>query len=150
MLKTFTLEIFHLIQANVAFTECNARACYDRIIAIITGLAQYKAGMPLKVCQFFIKALKQMQYQMMTAYGTLSATNRHSPSSPVHGSGQGSTSLSAEWTFNADIILKCYSDQANGCVIKDPTNGIIQERDADMIVNDVTMQHNVGQYHLDA
>eukprot|EP00957_Ditylum_brightwellii_P040869 3093368-Ditylum_brightwellii.AAC.1 len=43
MLKTFTLEIFHLMQANAAFTDCDARTCYDRIIAIITGLAQYKA-----------------------------------------------------------------------------------------------------------
>eukprot|EP00957_Ditylum_brightwellii_P158862 12091868-Ditylum_brightwellii.AAC.1 len=56
----------------------------------------------------------------------------------------------AEWTFNADIILKLYSDQANGCIIKDPTNDIIQEQNVDMIVDDVTMQHNAGQYHLDA
>eukprot|EP00957_Ditylum_brightwellii_P016636 1251365-Ditylum_brightwellii.AAC.1 len=63
MLKTFTLEIFHLMRANAAFTDCDAQACYDRIIAIITGLAQYKA-----------------------AYGTSSETNRYSPSSPVHGS----------------------------------------------------------------
>eukprot|EP00957_Ditylum_brightwellii_P148147 11279459-Ditylum_brightwellii.AAC.1 len=127
MLKTFTLEISHLMRANAAFTDCDARACYDRIIAIITGLAQYKAGMPLLICPFFIKALKQMQYHMLTAYGTFSETNCHSPSSPVHGSGQGSTSLSAEWTFNSDIILKCYSDQTNGCIIKDPTNAIIQK-----------------------
>eukprot|EP00957_Ditylum_brightwellii_P003406 258107-Ditylum_brightwellii.AAC.1 len=90
-----------------------------------------------------------MQYHMLTAYGTSSETNRHSPSSPVHGSGHGSTLSAAEWTFNADIILKCYSDQANGCIIKDPTNAIIQEQDADMIVDDVTMQHNAGQYNLD-
>eukprot|EP00957_Ditylum_brightwellii_P107499 8202198-Ditylum_brightwellii.AAC.1 len=60
----------------------------------------------------------------------MSETNCHSPSSPVHGSGQASMLSSAEWTFNADIILKCYSDQANECIIKDPTNTIIQERDA--------------------
>eukprot|EP00957_Ditylum_brightwellii_P123988 9450982-Ditylum_brightwellii.AAC.1 len=72
---------------------------------------------------------------MLTAYGTLSETNCHSPSSPVHGSGQGSMSSSAEWTINADMILKCYSDQANGCIIKDPTNVIIQEQHADMIVD---------------
>eukprot|EP00957_Ditylum_brightwellii_P072076 5478751-Ditylum_brightwellii.AAC.1 len=38
MFKTFTLEIFYLTRANAAFTDCNARACYDRIIAILTGL----------------------------------------------------------------------------------------------------------------
>eukprot|EP00957_Ditylum_brightwellii_P156290 11895513-Ditylum_brightwellii.AAC.1 len=117
MLKTFTLEIFHLMQANAAFTDCDAQACYDRIIAIITD-------MPLLVCQFFIKALKQMQYHMLTAYVTSSETNCHSPTSPVHGSGQGSTSLSAEWTFN--------------------------EQDTDMIIGDATMQHNARQYNLDA
>eukprot|EP00957_Ditylum_brightwellii_P208128 15355961-Ditylum_brightwellii.AAC.1 len=91
-----------------------------------------------------------MQYHMLTAYGTSSETNHHSPTSPVHGSGQGSTSPSTEWTFNADIILKCFSDQANRCIIKDPINTIIQERNADMIVDDATMQHNAGQYNLDA
>eukprot|EP00957_Ditylum_brightwellii_P199301 15191850-Ditylum_brightwellii.AAC.1 len=47
ILKTFTLETLHCIRANTAFTDCDARAYYDHMIAITTGLALHEAGLPL-------------------------------------------------------------------------------------------------------
>ena len=91
MLKTFTLETFHLMRANTAFTDCDARACYNRMVAIVTGLALHKVGLPIKMSSFLIKALKQMRYHMNTACGVSTETNQHSKKSPVHGSGQGAT-----------------------------------------------------------
>eukprot|EP00957_Ditylum_brightwellii_P040572 3071072-Ditylum_brightwellii.AAC.1 len=91
MLKTFTLENFHLMHANAAFMDCDTRACYDRMVAIVTGLALRKAGLPLKMSSFLIKAVKQMRYYMNTAYRVSTKTNQHSKESPVHGSGQGAT-----------------------------------------------------------
>eukprot|EP00957_Ditylum_brightwellii_P009323 705300-Ditylum_brightwellii.AAC.1 len=55
MLKAFTLETFHLARANTAFTDCDACVCYDRIVAIGTGLALHQAGPPIKMSSFLIK-----------------------------------------------------------------------------------------------
>eukprot|EP00957_Ditylum_brightwellii_P062738 4761367-Ditylum_brightwellii.AAC.1 len=59
----------HMQRANATFTDCNAKACYDRIITIITALAGYKAGLPANACILLVKALKQMEYSIVTTYG---------------------------------------------------------------------------------
>eukprot|EP00957_Ditylum_brightwellii_P180805 13774285-Ditylum_brightwellii.AAC.1 len=82
MLNAFTLETFHIMRANVAFTDCDAHACYNRMVAIVTRLASHKAGLPIKMCLFLIKVLKQIKYYMNTAYGVLSETNQHDKDSP--------------------------------------------------------------------
>eukprot|EP00957_Ditylum_brightwellii_P090104 6861724-Ditylum_brightwellii.AAC.1 len=57
------------MRANAAFTDCDACTCYDRMVAIVTRLALHKAGLPIKMSLFLIKALKQMKYYMNMAYG---------------------------------------------------------------------------------
>eukprot|EP00957_Ditylum_brightwellii_P130434 9950353-Ditylum_brightwellii.AAC.1 len=148
-LNTFTLETLHYIRANTAFTDCDARACYSRMIAIITGLALHKARLPLHASSYFIKDLKQIKYYMLTAYGSSTQTNFHSPDNPIHGHGQGATCDPPSGNFNSDIILKIYSKEAHGCNIKDLTENIPQKRDTDMFVGNQTMQHNGRKYDND-
>eukprot|EP00957_Ditylum_brightwellii_P027560 2083630-Ditylum_brightwellii.AAC.1 len=67
--------------------DCDARACYNRMVATVTGLALHKAGLPIRMSSFLIKTLKKIRYYMNTAYGISTETNQHSSTSPVHGSG---------------------------------------------------------------
>eukprot|EP00957_Ditylum_brightwellii_P056332 4270499-Ditylum_brightwellii.AAC.1 len=85
------------MRANAAFTDCNARACYDRMVAIVSGLALHKAGLPIHMSSFLIKALKQMRYYMNTAYGVSTETNQQSKTSSVHGNRQGATDAPLGW-----------------------------------------------------
>eukprot|EP00957_Ditylum_brightwellii_P117967 8998045-Ditylum_brightwellii.AAC.1 len=74
-LKAIAIETLHYTRANTSFTDCNAQACYDCIIAIMTGLAMHKVGLPLKVSKYFIKALKEMEYYMSMVYRLSDQTN---------------------------------------------------------------------------
>eukprot|EP00957_Ditylum_brightwellii_P072922 5541356-Ditylum_brightwellii.AAC.1 len=114
------------MQANAAFTDCDARACYDRMVAIVTGLALHKAGLPIQTSSFFIIALKQMKYYMNTAYSISTETNQRSKNSPVHGSGQGATNAPPGWGFTSHICLVQYEKKTHGCTICDPTETITQ------------------------
>eukprot|EP00957_Ditylum_brightwellii_P205176 15342661-Ditylum_brightwellii.AAC.2 len=58
-----------LAHSNIAFTDCDARACYDWVVPEITALAQYQAGPPDYVVLFFLGALKQMNYCIVIIYG---------------------------------------------------------------------------------
>eukprot|EP00957_Ditylum_brightwellii_P055715 4221559-Ditylum_brightwellii.AAC.1 len=87
-----------------------------------------------------------MKYNMLTAYGLSTQTDSCSPNNPIHGHGQGATCAPPSWNFNSDIILKIYPKEAHGCIIKDSTENISQERDANMFVDNQTMQHNDGKY----
>eukprot|EP00978_Attheya_sp_CCMP212_P026026 scaffold84859_cov54-Attheya_sp.AAC.1 len=64
LLKEFTLAIMYMQRSNGAITDCDAKACYDRILTTIAALTNYKAGLPEHMCTFFAKALKQMRYHM--------------------------------------------------------------------------------------
>eukprot|EP00957_Ditylum_brightwellii_P055732 4223048-Ditylum_brightwellii.AAC.1 len=119
--STFILESMHMQRANATFTDCDAKACYDCIITIITALAEYKTGLPANACILLAKALKQMEYSIVTAYDPSTITNKYSLANPLHGTGQGPTDAPPGWTFNANICIKCYNKLAQGFSITNPT-----------------------------
>eukprot|EP00957_Ditylum_brightwellii_P001007 80531-Ditylum_brightwellii.AAC.1 len=88
-----------------------------------------------------------MKYNMLTTYGLSTQTNSHNPNNQIHGHGQGATCASPSWNFNSDTILKIYSKETHGCIIKDPTENTSQERDTDMFVDNQTVQQNDGKYN---
>jgi hypothetical protein len=53
VLQAWQIEIFTIARNNVAFTDCDAKACYDRIVPLALSLAQIQAGLPLEAAQFF-------------------------------------------------------------------------------------------------
>ncbi len=89
LLKECTLAIMHLQRSNGAITDCDAKACYDRILAIIATLTNAKAGLPEHLCTFFAKALEQMRYHMVTAYGVSEEYKQHSEAQPSQAVGRG-------------------------------------------------------------
>ena len=46
MLKYLTISTFHMTRKNYAITDCDARACYDRILPHILFLCYSKMGLP--------------------------------------------------------------------------------------------------------
>eukprot|EP00957_Ditylum_brightwellii_P105600 8051058-Ditylum_brightwellii.AAC.1 len=90
----------HMQCANATFTDCDAKACYNYIITIITSLAEYTSGLPAYACILLAKAPKRMECSMVTTYGPSTIINRHSMANPLHGIGQGSTDAPPGWTFN--------------------------------------------------
>eukprot|EP00957_Ditylum_brightwellii_P166714 12691078-Ditylum_brightwellii.AAC.1 len=72
----------------MAFVYCNARACYDCVIVIMSALAKQAAGLSPKMIQFFAATLNRLEYNMLTAYMPSQQTNFNSEKHPVHGVGQ--------------------------------------------------------------
>eukprot|EP00957_Ditylum_brightwellii_P092969 7078970-Ditylum_brightwellii.AAC.1 len=48
VIKVLTVEICHLQSTSAAFTDCDAKVCYDRIIPAVNALLKTKAGCPEK------------------------------------------------------------------------------------------------------
>eukprot|EP00957_Ditylum_brightwellii_P169084 12869246-Ditylum_brightwellii.AAC.1 len=44
--KTITFETLHFQRTNFGCTDCDAKACYDRIVPLVLLLAYFKAGLP--------------------------------------------------------------------------------------------------------
>eukprot|EP00957_Ditylum_brightwellii_P116676 8900065-Ditylum_brightwellii.AAC.1 len=45
VITVFNLDTLYLMQANMAFMYCDARACYNRIVVIMAALSEQAAGL---------------------------------------------------------------------------------------------------------
>eukprot|EP00957_Ditylum_brightwellii_P131880 10057204-Ditylum_brightwellii.AAC.1 len=138
------------MRASVTFTDCNSKACYDRIVAIITSLVEYKAGLPADTCILLEKALKQVEYTMVAAYGPLVLKNKHGLGNPLHGIGQGLMDAPAGCNFGTDIYRKYYDQLAHGFHITDPIKAIVLQQNTKQFVADNKLAHNRGRYKASA
>eukprot|EP00957_Ditylum_brightwellii_P126679 9655595-Ditylum_brightwellii.AAC.1 len=53
VITVFNLDTLHLVRANMAFTYCDARACYNRIVVIMPALSEQAAGLTPEQSMFF-------------------------------------------------------------------------------------------------
>eukprot|EP00957_Ditylum_brightwellii_P174413 13280144-Ditylum_brightwellii.AAC.1 len=83
-LTAWQIKIFTLVRHNAAFTDCDAKACYDQGIPTAAVLAQIQASLPIHTAQFFLCALTQLEYHMVTSYGVLDTGVTHSPLQPIY------------------------------------------------------------------
>ena len=62
-IKILNIEICPLQQLNAAFTDCNAKKCYDRIMPFINVLLETKAGAPEQITKRFATLLAMLFHQ---------------------------------------------------------------------------------------
>ena len=141
MKKVFTLTTYKLTRTNAAITDCDAKACYDRILPHVMALANIKAGLPKKTATLFMNTLHKMKYHISTGLGISKIANINDDDCPIYGIGQGATDAPAQWTLMSDIIQKIHNDKAIGTTIMNPTKTIKEARSLDMFVDDASMLH---------
>jgi hypothetical protein len=139
LLKEFTIGIFHLKRCNAAIIDCDAKACYDRILPALIALVYFQAGLALHICTLFARTLKMMKYYMVTAFGVSDECNQHSEEDPSYGIGQGATDGPPGWSGLSNIIIKSHNKKAHGSILTDPTKIIKVKRSVDMFVDDSSL-----------
>eukprot|EP00957_Ditylum_brightwellii_P184525 14054697-Ditylum_brightwellii.AAC.1 len=120
VLTIWQIKIFTLACHNVAFTGCDAKACYNRVVLVVSVLSQIQAGLPLHAAQFFLWEVKQLEYHMITSYRVSENGVTHSISQRIHGQGQGTIDASPNWTLISNVCQKAYEKHSKGCRILDP------------------------------
>eukprot|EP00957_Ditylum_brightwellii_P037924 2868572-Ditylum_brightwellii.AAC.1 len=84
-------KTFHFQRVNASGTDCNAAACYDRMIPGITSIAETNTGTPEEVLVLLVRTLQNMKHHISSEKGISKAYNRHSEANPIYGTGQGAT-----------------------------------------------------------
>ena len=69
MLKYLTIGICHMQRRDFAITDCDAKACYDRVLPHVLYLCYSKMGLPSQDCVWLARILTQMKYHMLTKHG---------------------------------------------------------------------------------
>ena len=114
MYKYLTIGIFHMQRHNCAITDCDATACYDRILPVLLSLCYHKMGLPAHGCTWLIKALTQMNYHVLTSHGCSEQTSHTDDKGTIFGIGQGATDASAGWLLISTLLSQLYEKRRMG------------------------------------
>eukprot|EP00957_Ditylum_brightwellii_P018899 1421231-Ditylum_brightwellii.AAC.1 len=104
--------------------DCDAKACYNRVIPTVAALVQVQVGLPLMAAQFFLQALKQFKYHMVTSYSVSDTGVTHTETHPIYGFGQGVIGTPPNWTLISNMFQKAYEKHSKECRILDPIRTI--------------------------
>ena len=141
MLKFFTLSTCTMQRKNCALTDCDARACYDRVLPILLSLCYSKMGLPEDDCIWLSRALVNMEYHMVTEHGISLQTSKTDKNGPIFGIGQGSTDAPAGWLLLTTILSKLYDRSVRGCCLHNPTKDKSVHWTHTMFVDDAYLIH---------
>lgn len=145
MLKYITLSTCTMQRRNCALTDCDARACYDRILPILLSLCYCKMGLPAEDSIWLTRALANMEYHMVTNHGISIQTSKTDNSGPIYGIGQGATDAPAGWLLLSTILSKIYDRYASGCKLSNPTKDTHVHWTHTMFVDDTYLIHATSQ-----
>eukprot|EP00957_Ditylum_brightwellii_P097363 7415968-Ditylum_brightwellii.AAC.1 len=140
------MDTIHFQHANIGCTDCDAKACYNKIIPRIIILTCLKVGLAYPTGVFFATIFYNMQYYITTAFGTAMQINFFEKLVALYIIGQGSTDRPSGWTMLSDVLLKCYHKLCKGFTMADPANNIKLKYNAGMFVDDSTLMHNDPQH----
>ena len=122
VMKTFlTLQPWQLQQHNGALTDCNTKACYNRVVPLLLYMCYQKANLPHDTCMWEKNCLTQIQYYIVTAHGGSKENSASTLTNPLYSIGQGATDASTIWLFVSTIFSRYYNSKATKRMIYEPT-----------------------------
>ena len=141
MLKYFTLGIMHMQRRNCAITDCDARACYDRILPAVLYFTYHKMGSPVHECKWLARALVNMNYHMITTYEPSEEKSTTTIDDPILGVGQGATDAYAGWLLVSTRLTEMYNKSSYGCKLLSPHGKLHLGLSHTMFVDDAYLFH---------
>ena len=142
MKKFLTLQIWQLQRHNGALTDCDAKACYDRVVPMLLYQCYHKAGLPHHTCQWLKNCLTQMKYHAVTAHGISTEYSASTDSQQLYGIGQGATDAPTGWLLVSTILSRYYNKKATGTILQDPTGQYRTQWKHVMFVDDTYLIHS--------
>ena len=109
-----------MIRKNCAITDCDTRACYDRILPHVLYLCYSKMGLTPNEYVWIAKALVNMRYHIITGHGPSHDVSKYDDKHPLFGIGQRATDASAGWLMISTFLSQVYDRLAQGCHISSP------------------------------
>jgi hypothetical protein len=121
----------------------DAKSCYDRIIKDLAMIISQYSGVSLEDASTHAETLQQMCFRLQTAISNSLRSYKHSKSTPVHGTGQGSCASPAIWLLTSSILMDCLAHMAGGMTLKDVFGKCMIQQWIDGFVDDTSLFANL-------
>jgi hypothetical protein len=131
-----------LTRTSLGTIDNDAKSCYDRILCnLAMAISEYN-GVPSSYRHMQSHNLKNSIFRLRTALGNSHNTYTNSPTTPIHGTGQGSCASPAIWLMISSFLMDILSRRANGMHMIDIMNSTTITQWIDGFVDDTSIFTN--------
>jgi hypothetical protein len=134
-----------LTRTGLATMDNDARSCYDRNICNLAMILAQYFGVSPEAASTQAETLQKMRFKLQTAIGNSKRAYTHTPTTPVHGTGQGSCASPAIWLLISSILVDCLAQIAGGMTIQDVFGKCTIHQWIDGFVDDTSLFTNLIQ-----
>jgi hypothetical protein len=145
MAKEMKYSVAWLTGTMLANGDNDAKLCYDRIIVSLCMIISAHFGMTRAARKTHAKTSEQMEFRLRAAMGTCTKSYTNTVENPVHGMGQGSSSLSAHWLLISLLIMDCLAGMGTSMQLLDPGNEETLKQWIDGFVDNTLLFVNLQQ-----
>jgi hypothetical protein len=142
--KILVYEYASTTRSPFATMDNDAKSCFDRIICLFATLISMFYGLAYNIVKIQAETLSKMRYVTKTALGPSSKTYSHTPSTPIHGTGQGSCSSPALWLHSSSFLMDILDDHSYGFRASSPEKKVNIKVHNQGFVDDTSIMVNGG------
>ena len=139
MEKQMSLDLMRINKSTGAIFDCDAKGCYDRIIAALLPVTCRRLGVPVNVSIFFARLWSVCKHYVRTRHGTSRDFYMSSSGELLYGIGQGNGAGPAFWLANLIIMFCVLETLCIGMGFSSPWGTLIHESCGLGYVDDVTL-----------
>ena len=118
--KVLSLDIMRIRKISGAIFDCDAKSCYDRIIAALQSITCRRLGIPRTTSMFFARFWSVCRHYVRTRHGTSSDFFVSTATQTLYGIGQGNGAGPAFWLSNLIVMLTILNEVCKGMRFKSP------------------------------
>jgi hypothetical protein len=130
-------------------TDYDASAAFDRVLHAMSIITCKRIGLPHNVCMFMYHLLQNMEFYLLTGFGTSdkSFRNNEDPLLPGQGMLQGSSSAAPIYNICTDVSLTTYNKMAHSAAFTHTITGQKITDHSTQYVDDKTEMVNIHGIH---
>ena len=137
--KTLSMDLIRIKKLSGAIFDCDAKGCYDRIIAALQTVTCRRLGVPRTTAMFFARFWRMCHHYVRTRHGTSRDAYFSVGSDLLYGIGQGNGAGPAFWLSNLIIMFMVLDTIWKGMVFSSPSGKITHQSSGMGYVDDVTL-----------
>jgi len=113
-------ETYRIQRTTAIEKSLDVAECFDCTIETCQNLSCLQNGANPNYIRLHAQTCNLLQYHVKHAYGVSKHYNQHSPTTPWHGSGQGTGDAAAHWIVQANSMIRTYKSTTNPFPLQSP------------------------------
>ena len=139
MEKVMSLDIIRITKRTGAIFDCDAKGCYDRIVAPLQSIASRRLGVTRTTSLFFSRFWRVCEHHVKTRHGISKSAYASTSAEILYGIGQGNGAGPAFWLATLIVMFSVLDEICRGMTFSSPVGGGTYKSSGLGYVDDVTL-----------